>query len=329
MTAKALLQITHFRFQRDFRKGLLSAAAAAGDLALHIQCGAERILTDVTRQGAVAAPWRSVAELETTLRARLGAAPVIILTGVCGTYAPEVEAVLSLFPKRRRFYDVQDDLSYGERGLGYLKFLTRDFRWRRLCGQAVVLEHGMKRYYPGARHLDNASHILNGRRAALPARVVYIGSIDYRLDLALLEALSEHTEIDILGSYHESADGLRLEMEALLKRCPRLRLLGPYDNDELDEVLARYSIGLVPYKTPHRLTNHINPDKIYHYLNAGLGVISTAIPQALRMQESLAILRAPDAFSNAVDRALRARDNWRAEDHLWPARWAEFREFVD
>jgi hypothetical protein len=91
----------------------------------------------VAREGAGAAPWRSFAEFETTLRARLRATPVIVLTGVCGTYAPEVEAVLRLFPRRRRFYDVQDDPSYGTRGLDYLKFLKRDFRWRRLRGQAV------------------------------------------------------------------------------------------------------------------------------------------------------------------------------------------------
>jgi hypothetical protein len=100
--------------------------------------------------------------------------------------------------------------------------------------------------------------------------------------------------------------------------------------DQLDKLLAPYSVGLVPYKTPHRLTDHVNPDKIYHYLNAGLGVVSTAIPQALRMQESLAILRGADAFSEAAELALlRARDHWRAEDHLWAVRWAEFREFVD
>jgi hypothetical protein len=326
---KALLQITHFRFQRDFRKGLLFAAAQAGDLALHVQCGAERVLTAVTRQGVEAVPWRSFAELETALRACLGTASVIILTGVCGTYAPEVEAVLRLFPRRRRFYDVQDDLSYGASGLEYLKFLKRDFRWRWLCGQAVVLEQGMKRYYPGARHLDNASHIPSGRRASPPVRVVYIGSIDHRLDLALLEALSEHTDINILGSYHETAGALRPQLEALVGRCGRLHLVGPYDNDQLDELLAPYSIGLVPYKTAHPLTNHVNPDKIYHYLNAGLGVVSTAIPQALRMQKSLAILRGADAFAEAAEQALRARDHWRAEDYLWSVRWAEFREFVD
>jgi hypothetical protein len=216
-----------------------------------------------------------------------------------------VEAVLRLFPRRRRFYDVQDDLSYGARGLDYLK---RDFRWRRLCGQAVVLEQGMKRYYPGARHLDNASHIQSGRRAALPVRVVYIGSIDHRLDVALLEALSEQTDIDILGSRHESA-GAVPQLKALLERCRRLRLLGPYDNDQLDELLAPYSVGLVPpLQDPHWLTDQVNPDKIYHYLNAGPGVVSTAIPQALRMQESLAILRGADAFSEAAELALlRAR----------------------
>lgn len=328
-TAKALLQITHYRFQKDFRKGLLFAAAAADDLALHIQCGAERVLTTVTREGAAATPWRSFAELETTLRAQLGAAQVIVLTGVCGTYAPDVEAILRLFPRRRRFYDVQDDLSYGARGLDYLKFLKRDFRWRRLCGHTVVLEQGMKCYYPGARHLDNASHIKSRRRAAAPVKVVYIGSIDHRVDLALLEALSEQTDIDILGSYHESA-GAMPELEGLLHRSRRLRLLGPYDNDQLDELLAPYSIGLVPYKTPHRLTDHVNPDKIYHYLNAGLGVVSTAIPQAMRMQDSLAILRGTDAFSDAAELALlRARNHWQAEDYMWAVRWAEFREYLD
>jgi hypothetical protein len=74
---KALIQITYYRYQQDFRKRLLQAAAQAGDLALHAQCGAKRVLTTMTPDGAAAASWRSLAELETTLRAQ-GTAPDIM-----------------------------------------------------------------------------------------------------------------------------------------------------------------------------------------------------------------------------------------------------------
>lgn len=324
MLRNALIQITHHDFTRDFRGEFLKAAAAAGDIALHIQCGTTRRLTEVRVDGTFPRAWSSLPELRAILDEKIGPACRIALTGVGGAYAPDVEAVTRLFPRQRRFYDVQDDLSYGAVGLKYLKFLVRDMRWRRLCGRVLLLEPGMKRYYPTGYHLDNASHILNGRTPALPIKAVYIGSMDQRLDLPLLKALSERIPIDIFGRFHESANDVERSLASLLRQTDRICFRGAYDGTGLGELLRPYSIGLLPYKTGHRMTRHVNPDKIYHYLNAGLGVVTTAIPQALRMGDKVAILENAESFVAAAEQAItRARANWNPEDYLWQTRWTE------
>jgi len=328
LSRTALIQITKHPFDRDFRKSLLRAVARSGDVAIHVQCESDRILSVIEPDGVQTHNFRDNSELDRLLKARVSDLNVIVLTGVGGAYAPEVEAAAQIFARRQRYYDVQDDLSYGASGLNYLKFLVRDFRWRRLCGTALVLELGMERFYPGARHLDNASHILSQRKAASPVRAVYIGSIDQRLDLDLLEAIVAQVPVDVLGDFHESARDMKPRLEALAARTGQLRLLGPYNNDDLGPMLEPYSIGLVPYKTPHRLTNHVNPDKIYHYLNAGLGVVSTGIPQAKRLSAHLAILKDASGFGEAAVNAITAQKNWVPEDFLWTARWSQFKSLA-
>ena len=321
----SLLQITRHPFDLDFRKPLLQAATRAGDQAMHIQCGQNPILTYIKHSAAEQLPFRNLDILRKALIAKLGQEQPIVLTGVGGAFAPEVERVVRLFRRRNRYYDVQDDLSYGARDLSYLKFLVRDARWRLLCGRTLVLEEGMKRYYPSARHLDNASHIVSRRRPALPIRAVYIGSIDQRLDLDVLEAIAIHAPIDIYGRFHERAGDMESRLKALASSTARIRLLGSYDNQHLEELLQPYSIGLLPYKAPHRLTNHVNPDKIYHYLNSGLAVVSTPIPQAMRLREHIGILTHPSCFTSAVETAFDASASWTPDRYVWDARWSELK----
>jgi len=57
-------------------------------------------------------------------------------------------------------------------------------------------------------------------------------------------------------------------------------------------VLPR-DICLTPYVTNNSHTEYINPDKYYLYLNSGMEVISTDIPQARRMRDCIHIARSP------------------------------------
>ena len=65
---------------------------------------------------------------------------------------------------------------------------------------------------------------------------------------------------------------------------------GPYSLVQVDEILRPFDIGLAPYAAS-KLTRFINPDKYYQYLNSGMEVISTDIPQARHMAQYIHIAR--------------------------------------
>lgn len=326
-----LIQLTHHTYARDFRRPLLLAAAREEGLAIHVECGAVSNLTVVSADGEnQGSAWDCLASLRRRVGSYIQSAAPLVLTGVGGAWSPAVMRLASTFEKGLRYYDVQDDLSYGSTGIDYLKFLVRDAAWRFLCPQRVVLELGMQAKYGHAFHLDNASDVeardeINPDRASSP--FVYVGSIDERVDIELLKALLVQHPIDIWGRVHDSGSSVQAALERLAGETRRLRLLGPYDNDELGSILAEYSVGIVPYKAADRLTSHINPDKLYHYLNAGLTVLSSAFPQAVRMQDYLMVIDRDSDLSPEMIASMgqRSQRNWDASHFRWNRRWEQLR----
>ena len=47
-------------------------------------------------------------------------------------------------------------------------------------------------------------------------------------------------------------------------------------NDDLPAILGQFRVGLLPYRVGHPMTDHVNPDKLHHYLNAGLEVVAVS-----------------------------------------------------
>jgi hypothetical protein len=73
------------------------------------------------------------------------------------------------------------------------------------------------------------------------------------------------------------------------------------------------------------MTTHVNPDKLYHYLNAGLEVIATPIPQAKRLARYLHLVRDVKDLPTAID-AVRTEpraSTWPLEHYTWENRWKQ------
>lgn len=323
MAALAIAQITHHAFEHDFRRWLLRAAADSGAPALHIQCTDRVRIRDLAgdEMRELAPGSRELARWLAAFRARHH---TVALTGLGGVVQAAARQVTRQFARAQRVYDVQDDLSYGSTGVALLKFCARDLHWRALCGQTLVLERAMRRVYPFSRHLDNASHLRPLTQITNDLRLVYIGSIDRRLDLELISRIARVLPVDVHGAFHPWAPEIGERLRALTRVTPGLSYRGPYRNEDLPEILSAYSIGLVPYQQPDRMTRHVNPDKIYHYLNAGLGVISSGIPQCKRMAAHLAVVDAHTDIARAAELALARRKHWRWQDHTWQRRWQQF-----
>ena len=156
------------------------------------------------------------------------------------------------------------------------------------------LDPELRSRYPTAYHLDNASHVeLLPSVATVDARkMVYIGSIDRRVDFRWLDALAANdVTIDIFGSVHAvNAAETQQELDALIQRRPNISLHGPYDNDDLPAILGQFRTGLLPYRVGHPMTDHVNPDKLHHYLSAGLEVVASPIPAARRLKRYLHLM---------------------------------------
>jgi hypothetical protein len=157
--------------------------------------------------------------------------------------------------------------------------------------------------------------------------MVYIGSIDSRVDFAWLDALAANeVTIDVFGSIHgTAAPETHMALKALLKRWRNISFHGPYDNDDLETLLSQFRVGLLPYQVDHPMTNHVNPDKLYHYLNAGLTVLSSPIPAAHRLHRYLHLITSSGNWAMALERlsTTAAEKDWPRELYRWDGRWSE------
>ena len=153
----------------------------------------------------------------------IGRRNALILAGVnlSPRLVPLIRCLKQSFRGAKAFYDVFDDFRYNARGLVFLKRLGVDLMWRRECVRPLVLEKGLKRIYPLALHFDNASHIrAASKNAAIdPRRLVYIGSIDRRVDFEWLDALADlDITLDTDRRVHDTAPELEETLRGFLAR---------------------------------------------------------------------------------------------------------------
>jgi teichuronic acid biosynthesis glycosyltransferase TuaH len=157
-------------------------------------------------------------------------------------------------------------------------------------------------------------------------RVAFVGHINARIDLALLEAVADTgSALVLIGPRDPAFEPDR--MGALLGRA-NVQWLGPKDFAALPLYLAAFDIGLVPYARSAFNVGSF-PLKTLEYLQAGLPVVSTDLPSTRWLGTDL-IRRAnqPAEFVRAIEQCLagigRSGDIDRrrafAQTHSWTSR---------
>lgn len=329
-----LVVISSKRYHSDFRKYLVQAASSAGQAAYHVHCWSALNVTrnDVESPDATL-NLRDSHLLEMSSRLQEGR-DTVVLTGMTAFRSRFGRSLKKLLPHAIFVYDVYDDFRYDTKGFKLLRRLQRDWTWRMHCDLHMVLEQGLLQRYPKAFHLDNASHLGRLTRddgADWIERAVYIGSIDQRTDFAWLERVAQSgIGIDLWGRAHGTLAGGQEVIDRFCARHPQVCHKGGYDNDDLPGILSQYRVGLLPYVTDSDWTRHINPDKLYHYLNSGLEVVATDIPQSRRLSSFLHVVSASGDPAAAVRTALRSNkaSAWSVEAHQWAFRWQQLQECV-
>lgn len=193
------------------------------------------------------------------------------------------------------------------------------------AGRAVaVIANGCD---PGAAGQDQAPPV---------ARAGMVGTLNERIDLALLEAVADRSvALLVVGPLTARSADFRSRFARLVERA-NVRWEGACAASEVPAHLASMSVGLTPY-----VDNDFNrgsfPLKTLEYLAHGLRVVSTTLPANRWLDTDLVVEACSSAaFADAVVRSLRApadaaeRDRRRrfAGGHSWDARADRLLELV-
>jgi glycosyltransferase involved in cell wall biosynthesis len=185
-----------------------------------------------------------------------------------------------------------------------------------------------------------------GRFAAAPAPpadlppgppvLCYVGSVYPWLDMELLGRIARtypELRLVLIGRAHpEVAGALRA-----LEKNPNFLYLGPRPYEEIPAYLHAVDAGIIPFQR-NRLTEAVNPVKLYEYSAAGIPTISTAFSDDLQAfrdeiligetaEEFLALV--PVALRRRADRAFRDRLTTFARSNDWEARAQAIAELLE
>ena len=157
--------------------------------------------------------------------------------------------------------------------------------------------------------------------AGIPAPVYgFFGLIDHWFDVELMTAVARarpQASFVLLGD--RRADTMSLEA------LPNVHLLGRRDYGQLPAYCAAFDAALLPFRI-NAMTRNINPIKLREYLAAGLPVVSTPLPEAVRYAPDVLVAEDCESFCGQCDRALtlsepaaRRRRSARVASESWEA----------
>ncbi len=161
--------------------------------------------------------------------------------------------------------------------------------------------------------------------ASLPSpRLLYVGTLDFRLDLSQVQALAEGYREASIVLVGRCPDPARYEA---LRALPNVTIRPPVERAELPGLVAAADVGLIPHvRSP--LTEAMSPLKLYEYLAAGLPVAATELagvagvsPGRVQLARSSAEL--PQAVAQALAAGPWAEPERRrfVAEHAWDRRF--------
>ncbi len=321
-------------YEQDFRKFLLEALRAEGCETWHVKVGRRNVLTGAGGNETFDGIGGLLALIR-RLRA-IGARKNNVYVDTTGAIMPIRSMLFRLALRTGTWcFDVYDNLAYNYRGFRGLKARLSIWALDRLSAITIVLSAETLRLFPVAHHLDNAWDIPRheGERGA-NRDLVILSTIDERFDfdfVSEMARLSPERRFAIHGYVLHDDPSIAQRLADLCAQHPNVSFRGRYRFDDVPEIVRPFSIGLTPYADT-RMTEFINPDKYYLFLQAGLEVISTDIPQARRMMDRIHIAATP-ADAVAIARRIEAEPEFRknsqpAGDLTWSRRARDFIEIL-
>jgi len=232
--------------------------------------------------------------------------PHIIFVDTTGAFVPTRSLILRLLLRGVWCFDIFDNLLYDSHGIYRFKRRVDIALLARLCRIKIVLSCETLRLFPNAFHLENAADTTRiSRPPESFTNLVILFEIGRRFDFRLVQqvaALAPDLNIYLYGRVASEDPTIRRELNELCAKCPNVIYRGEYRPGDVETILAAFGIAFAPYLTDNTLTEFINPDKYYLFLNSGMELISTDIPQARRMKEHIHIARSASEIVALVAR---------------------------
>jgi teichuronic acid biosynthesis glycosyltransferase TuaH len=127
-------------------------------------------------------------------------------------------------------------------------------------------------------------------------KIGYIGSIDQRFDLDLVEySVRKLTEYD----FEFIGDVRNMNVKNVLEQYPNVRFLPPVKPSEVPERLSKCDVGIIPY-TCTEINKNIYPLKINEYLAIGVPVVITRFADLTEFSDHVSFASSKEEFMNSL-----------------------------
>lgn len=152
----------------------------------------------------------------------------------------------------------------------------------------------------------------------------FVGGISDWVDIQLIADTAK-----LLPDFTFVLIGPVLTDVSCLEAQDNIRMLGPRPYQSLPEYLRFFDVCLITFKI-NKLTESVNPIKMFEYLSAGKPVVSTPLPEVLVFSQVVDVAANAKDTAEAVRNALspeaksvKSRENRQAvaRENSWDARW--------
>jgi len=264
------------------------------------------------------------------------------------TFLPSAVDLLPLLNHETVIYDCVDDHA-AFTGL-IDAAVIRDME-QELMAKADVCFATAKQLYQSRRNWNSNFHIIpngaeferfacKGGLPSVPDDVAglthpvagFVGGISDWVDVGLIAAAAEAMpDVDFV------LIGPALTDVSSLERLDNVQLLGPRPYPSLPGYVHFFDVCLIPFKI-NKLTESVNPIKMFEYLSAGKPVVSTPLPEVVAFNEVVVTAQGVEETVAAIRKAFEpdARSEERvrqrqqvAKENSWDARWQAVRHLIE
>lgn len=265
------------------------------------------------------------------------------------TFLPSAVDLLPLLNHDRVIYDCVDDHA-AFTGLIDADVIQR--MERELMSQADVCFATARKLYEDRKDWNDNFHIIpNGAEferfacdaPAVPAVPVDMVGIEHPI-VGFVGGISDWVDVGLMAATAEAMPevnfvliGPALTDVGALKALNNVHLMGPKPYTSLPEYVRIFDVCLIPFKI-NKLTESVNPIKMFEYLAAGKPVVSTPLPEVAAFSEVVTLADGVDETVSAIRKALDPqaqsetsirRRQQVAKDNSWDARWKVAMDLIE